>query len=119
MSDDLEWMEFSKSRATVLAQLENTKNYMKAHNPCLCKGQVCCLHNRSAHHMRGFKQLFRYDRMMMERVCEHGVGHPDPDHLDYIRRERGESEYIVEGIHGCDGCCREGKGNHEVTGPPG
>lgn len=32
---------------------------------------------------------------MMERVCEHGVGHPDPDCM-YAQQDPA---------HGCDGCC--------------
>jgi hypothetical protein len=35
----------------------------------------------------------------MERVCEHGVGHVDPDEIndDFIVRSRHEEK--------CDGCC--------------
>ena len=36
----------------------------------------------------------------MERMCPHGVGHPDPDDVTNL----GED---VIGIHGCDGCCVE------------
>ena len=39
---------------------------------------------------------WREDRFIMERICEHGVGHPDPD--DKRVREG-------DGVHGCDGCC--------------
>jgi hypothetical protein len=34
----------------------------------------------------------------MERICEHGIGHPDPDD----RRIRTGEDM---GDHGCDGCC--------------
>ena len=34
----------------------------------------------------------------MERICDHGIGHPDPDEF---RIRNGEDD----GIHGCDGCC--------------
>jgi len=34
----------------------------------------------------------------MERVCEHGVGHPDPDEY---KLKRGWTEHV----NGCDGCC--------------
>ena len=30
----------------------------------------------------------------VERVCEHGVGHPTPT-----------SARLYDGVHGCDGCC--------------
>jgi hypothetical protein len=43
----------------------------------------------------------------MERICPHGVGHPDPDDLAYrisIAKKMGkDTKYL--GIHGCDGCC--------------
>lgn len=68
------------------------------HNPMGCLGQPCTIHNRSDHSMRAFPQHWRDDRSIMERVCPHGVGHPDPD--DHRVRL---SPY--EGVHGCDGCC--------------
>lgn len=34
---------------------------------------------------------------LIEHVCVHGVGHPDPESA----KELGEGW----GIHGCDGCC--------------
>lgn len=46
--------------------------------------------------MRSFPQLWRTDRGVMERVCPHGVGHPDPDE---VYRD------IDDFVHGCDGCC--------------
>lgn len=47
--------------------------------------------------MREFPQSWRADRQIMERICIHGVGHPDPD--DYKMQDPHER------IHGCDGCC--------------
>lgn len=41
----------------------------------------------------------------MERTCEHGVGHPDPDSLAYMRRTQGDSVANALSVHGCDGCC--------------
>lgn len=58
----------------------------------------CPIHAPSGHHMVGWDMLWRNDRGIMERVCVHGVGHPDPDD----RKIRlGEDS----GVHGCDGCC--------------
>ena len=68
------------------------------HSPGKCAGQFCTMHNLSDHHMRSFPQLWRYDRGIMERVCPHGVGHPDPDDFK-CKTIKGES------VHGCDGCC--------------
>ena len=42
---------------------------------------------------------------MMERICPHGVGHPDPDHLSFLERLFGEETTRHESVHGCDGCC--------------
>jgi len=77
-----------------------------AHDPSICEGENCCIHNPSDHHMRGFKQNYRLDRGLMERICPHGVGHPDPDHLDFVERVRGKEAARVEAVHGCDGCCK-------------
>lgn len=67
----------------------------------------CAVHNRSDHIMRGFPQLWRSDRALMERLCPHGIGHPDPDHLYFVRMTHGEDTARTEGIHGCDGCCHK------------
>jgi len=58
---------------------------------------ACTIHSPSDHGMSGFPQGWRADRGFMERICGHGVGHPDPD-------ERLEG---VDAMHGCDGCCAE------------
>lgn len=56
----------------------------------------CSIHSPSDHHMSEWRQHWRGDRGIMERICEHGIGHPDPD----TRYRAGDS-----GVHGCDGCC--------------
>jgi hypothetical protein len=65
-----------------------------AHDPGACANEVCCVHNPSDHHMREFPQHWRGDANKMERLCSHGIGHPDPDDLS------------DNTVHGCDGCCR-------------
>ena len=48
--------------------------------------------------MRSFPQNWRPDwGGFIERICPHGVGHPDPD--------QPEVDIYVYG-HGCDGCCK-------------
>lgn len=72
------------------------------HSDIFCRGRVCVVHNPTAHHMRGWTLHWRDDRSIFERICVHGVGHPDPDqyaHWDEI----GQGHM---GIHGCDGCCQ-------------
>lgn len=71
------------------------------HDASLCVGRPCVVHNPTDHHMRGFRLLWRDDRKIFERVCPHGIGHPDPDQFHYWR----ENDMEYEGVHGCDGCC--------------
>ena len=65
-----------------------------------CQGD-CPLHNPTEHSMRDFTLHFRQDAMLFERICGHGIGHPDPDSLRWFESQ-GIKGY---GVHGCDGCC--------------
>lgn len=67
----------------------------------------CAIHWPTGHRMVDYPQHWRDDRALMERICPHGIGHPDPDDLDYKRRTWGEGFVYFESIHGCDGCCGE------------
>lgn len=55
----------------------------------------CAIHGPSDHHMATWRQHWRGDRGIIERICPHGVGHPDPDGI----YADGDT------VHGCDGCC--------------
>jgi hypothetical protein len=88
---------------------------LKVHAPEVCAGSTCVIHNPSEHSMREFPVYFRLDRdALAERMCPHGVGHPDPDSLDYLASRMSldtaafEEERRWLGIHGCCGfgCCR-------------
>lgn len=70
---------------------------------CLVHG--CAIHNPSDHHMKDWPTNWRADRRLMERVCPHGVGHPDPDTVNYRKVNEGATD--DDFIHGCDGCCHE------------
>ena len=59
--------------------LENSDEMLRAHNPDICVGEKCCIHNLTDHCMRTDRQHWRDDRGFMERICQHGCGHPDPD----------------------------------------
>lgn len=89
-----------------------------AHHPERCAGTTCCVHNPSNHHMAEWPQHWRNAGHLfsisdvMERICPHGIGHPDPDHIEYLRTAKGDVAAGVEGVHGCDGCCRT---REEVT----
>lgn len=76
------------------------------HKPAQCKGQPCCLHNPSKHHMVDWKLNLRSSGLM-ERICPHGIGHPDPDSVAYFRRVDPAHEWLS--VHGCDECCIDPK----------
>lgn len=74
------------------------------HDPAQCAGEFCAMHNPSDHHMRSWPSNWRGDRHLMERICPHGIGHPDPDDIAFkVRRDPIDGHY--EAVHGCDGCC--------------
>lgn len=67
------------------------------HHSSKCVGQYCTIHNNSDHHMKDWPQNWRMDIGLMERICPHGIGHPDPDDPKVVNG--------THGIHGCDSCC--------------
>lgn len=70
------------------------------HDEEKCSGS-CPIHKPSKHHMRGWALNWRQDTKIMERLCCHGIGHPDPDSVAF-----GELHGKTHlGVHGCDGCC--------------
>jgi hypothetical protein len=102
--------------------LEGGEVIHNVHDLFQCFGRPCPIHNLSNHSMRAFPQHFRGDRGIMERICPHGIGHPDPDDEEYqVQREtnllqsQGPDEFPsgyyrhlakqTVGVHGCDGCC--------------
>lgn len=72
-----------------------------------CQGRdphPCPWHKPTRHSMRSFRRLIRFDKYgLVERVCEHGVGHPDPDSVAFIVSLRPDLADAVS-THGCDGC---------------
>lgn len=112
-ADDYELIGLSGAEPTQGAQVGNI--LLRTHGPAQCVGEYCCIHNPSDHPLRDAPMNWRGDRGLMERLCQHGVGHPDPDDLthkqrvfmqryDESYRERYEARAFA--IHGCDGCCR-------------
>ena len=86
------------SRKTKRHRLEHSSQAVtNTHPPDQCLGEYCTIHNMSDHSMRSFPQNWRSDRGFMERICPHGVGHPDPDEVYLV----GKWDWQ----HGCDGCC--------------
>lgn len=98
----------------------------KCHPKSVCASNVtpCVFHSPTNHVMSllpletRYDKAFRYDPdnpdeafpgsgillLMLERRCEHGVGHPDPDCVAWLKSVR-PSEYW--GVHGCcaHSCC--------------
>lgn len=76
------------------------------HRRTECAGRPCVIHAPSDHHMQDWPTNFRTGGWLdikpphMERMCEHGVGHPDPDDVAFWN-----SRGVNVSIHGCDGCC--------------
>lgn len=85
-----------------------TGQNLLVHDRETCAGEFCPIQNPSAHSMREFPTHWRDDRALMERICPHGVGHPDPDDIAFKRTSKGEEFAHDESIHGCDGCCTKG-----------
>jgi len=62
-------------------QLENSELTIAAHHPETCVGQVCSLHKRTEHEMRGWEQSVQIvgKTFVTTRICPHGFFHTDPD----------------------------------------
>jgi len=83
----------------------NPKQILTLHDYEKCKGRHCSVHNPSEHPLKDAPLYWRSDRRMMERICEHGIGHVDPDHLAFYALSHDSMDVWAEGVHGCDGCC--------------
>lgn len=77
-----------------------TGQHLLVHNKEDCAGAYCCVHNPSLHHMRTWPLHWRDDRRIFERIDKYGVGHPDPDCVEYFRKKG-----IDISVHGCNGEC--------------
>lgn len=81
--------------------VSGTGQKMMVHSKSICVGEMCPIHSPSKHHMVKWKLNWRQDRSMMERVCKHGIGHPDPDDAAFRKLMYCDDDTM----HGCDGCC--------------
>lgn len=90
---------------TPTATLVGGQHLCNVHPRSECEAP-CPVHSPSSHHMRDWDQHWRDDRCIMERVCPHGIGHPDPDC-------RAAQEHPT---HGCDGCCEPSDSPEELAG---
>lgn len=73
------------------------------HDPALCVGRPygCWIHRPLAHPLSDAPVVWREDKGTAERVCPHGVGHPDPQDAAYHLHAVGRDV----SVHRCDGCC--------------
>lgn len=92
-----DWYQWTPAEAVLWGNMQNI------HDASLCYGRPCPVHGPSDHHMRSFLPHWRSDRGILERICPHGIGHPDPDQVAYWN-ETGQD---WQAVHGCDGCCSE------------
>jgi hypothetical protein len=78
------------------------KQPMRIHAAVVCAGRPCPFHAPSDHPLKDAPINVRFDKhALVERFCEHGVGHDDPDSVAWLH-SIGET---WAGVHGCDGCC--------------
>ena len=84
-------------------QTADGRNMRNLHPVNACaSANGCAIHNRPSQHPLVNAPLnWREDRGILERVCVHGIGHPDHDAAQYLNSIGKE----YENIHGCDGCC--------------
>lgn len=105
---------FQPERTDAMNTEEQLTKLTNVHPVSACEGQFCVVHNPSSHHMRDWPLHWRDDRRFFERICPHGVGHPDPDQISYWQRKWGRAYADVQAVHGCEGCCEKGAGDESV-----
>lgn len=82
-----------------------TVEIVNVHPPFACSGQTCIIHNPSDHNMSSWPTLWT-ERGTIDRLCEHGHPHPDPDDLAHRARHQGFTEREkADHEMSCDGCC--------------
>ena len=80
--------------------IDDFGNTYWVHKRVVCTGTHCAIHNPSDHHMKTWPMLVRASTLI-ERMCGHRCGHPDPDSVAFF-------ESVGKGhlsSHGCDLCC--------------
>ena len=102
-------LDLTPSQLEMLADATNLANSdmtivengtLRTHSADACAGRHCWVHDPSPSHMETWTIRWRSDKGTAERVCRHGLGHPDIDDVTYhLSVGRDVS------VHGCDGCC--------------
>lgn len=91
------WEELREQERAVIGSL------VGVHGDLQCAGTTCVIHKPSDGPHRWMPLHWRNDRGIFERICSHGVGHPDPDQFEYW----SIIGMGVNSVHGCDGCCMD------------
>lgn len=78
---------------------------LNVHGAEECMGRYCTIHRPSDHPMRDMRLLWRDDRGFFERICPHGIGHPDPDQIRFWRETLDADDADAQAMHGCCGTC--------------
>lgn len=68
----------------------------------------CVIHNPTDHHMHFWPTSIDGSGGLIQRECEHGYKHPDPDSLWYFNNAAMTTHWEGKpprGLHLCDGCC--------------
>lgn len=77
------------------------------HNEEHCDGNGCCIHSPSDHHMKEWPLVWDQENKQMQRVCQHGCCHPDPDDVAFRARRPDYVQSANGSKHWCDGCCQK------------
>jgi len=96
VEQDPDWMALHTEQEQALMG-----RWVGIHQPdALCE-TVCVVHNPSQGMHRTLTPIWRTDLQILERICPHGIGHPDPDQTLYL----AQSGQMAKVLHSCDGCC--------------
>lgn len=102
MNDKLKELIMQHALTETYTLPDGTK-LVNVHSRTKCEGRHCVIHNQSGHHMREYPLVWNDASRFFERVCPHGVRHPDPDGMAFqLSLPTGDDGWAV---HGCDGCC--------------
>ena len=82
---------------------DRDERLMPIHSKDVCSG-ACPFHAPSDHVMKKWPTLVRASGLV-ERLCQHGVGHPDPDSVRWMDEHSYPGSRGTWGVHGCCGCC--------------
>jgi len=93
---------FQNPKTGFYTSFSETEFLANVHPESACEDRGCAIHNHPSDHPLASADLnWRGDRGILERVCVHGVGHPDYDSAMYLISV-GQG---YQNVHGCDGCC--------------